>query len=372
MTPRKPPKAPPFCPNQKCPFHRGDTTSWRFVRNGTYQTRRPRPSTTVYVRSIQRYTCLECKRSFSDRTFRSTYWLKRPDLFLKVARGLISCSGYRQLSAGLGVSPQTVARHAARLGKQALLFHEEMRKKKLPEEPLALDSFVTFAYSQYFPLHFHFVIGRDSHFAYGFLESDVRRSGTMTRPQRARRELLESTLGKPDPKAREMDVAEILRITANGVGRLDLTTDEDQAYPRAIRRSGLRVNHPTISSKQRRTTGNPLFAVNLHDLQIRHASANHKRETIAFSKTILGAVERMWLHLAWKNYVKPFSEKTQGASPAQRAGVSDRKWTFQQIFKRRRFPERIQLPGRWVEHFKGEVQTRVYGSSKRKPLAFAY
>jgi len=372
MTPWKPPKAPPFCPNPKCPFHTGDTTSWRYVRNGTYQSRPVRPSTTVYARSTRRYICRECKRSFSDRTFRSTYRLKRPDIFLKVARGLVSCSGYRQLATGLNVSPQTVARHAARLGKQSLLFHEEMRKSLAPAEPLALDSFVSFAYSQYFPLHFHIVMGRTSHFAYGFSESEVRRSGTMTPAQRARREHLEKELGRPDPKAREKDVAVLLKIVANSATLLDLTTDEDQAYPRAIRRSQLAVQHATISSKARRTTSNPLFASNLHDLQVRHAGANHKRETIAFSKTIRGAVERMWLHLVWKNYVKSFSEKTQGATPAQRVGITDRKWSFRHIFRNRRFPGRVGLPERWEAHFKGTVVTRAFGATGQIFPTYAY
>src|SRR5689334_12975712 len=365
MTPRKSPKAPPFCPNPDCRFHCGDTTSWPCIRNGTFTAGRS-------GRSTQRYMCNECGRSFSDRTFRSTYWLKRPDIFLRIARGLVSCSGYRQLAAGLGVSPQTVARHASRLGRQALLFHESMRKRKPVEEPIALDSFVSFVYSQYFPVHFHFAIGRESHFVYGFTESEVRRSGTMTAAQRARRAFLERTLGKPDPKAREKDVAALLEIVFKDAKVVHLTTDEDQAYPRAIRRSGLIIPQFTISSRAERTPWNPLFAVNLHDLQIRHGSSNHKRETISFSKLLSAAIERMWLHLVWKNYVKPFSEKKGGATPAQRAGFTDRKWTFRQIFRRRRFPDRVGLPERWREHFLGTTPTRAYGSTEKHSPRFAY
>ena len=365
MTPRKSPKAPPFCPNKKCLFHCGDTTSWRYVRNGTFTSARSRPST-------QRYKCLQCGRSFSSRTYRSTYWLKRPDLFLRVARGLVSCSGFRQIAAGLDVSPQTVARHAARLGRQALLFHEQMRSKNPVTEPLSLDSFVSFTYSQFSPTHFHFAMGRRSHFAYGFTESQVRRSGTMTPAQRAYRAFLERTLGRPDPEAREKDVAALLKIVGYGAPRIDLTTDEDQAYPRAIRRSAVPTAHSTISSKERRSTTNPLFASNLHDLQVRHGSSNHKRETIGFSKRVASSIERMWLHLVWKNYVKPFSEKTRGATPAQRAGFTERKWSFREIFLKRRFPDRVALPERWKAHFEGTTPTRACGATKQNPLAFAY
>ena len=365
MTPRKSPKAPPFCPNPKCRFHCGDTTSWRWVGNGTFTSGRSR-------RSTQRYICLQCGRSFSTRTFRSTYWLKRPDIFFRVARGLVSCSGFRQIAAGLEVSPQTVARHAARLGRQSLLFHEQMRSKKVVAEPLSLDSFVSFTYSQFSPTHFHFAMGRTSHFAYGFTESQVRRSGTMTPAQRACRAFLERTLGRPDPKAREKDVAALVAIVGERAGRIDLTTDEDQAYPRAIRRSGLPIDQSTVSSKAPRTTSNPLFASNLHDLQVRHGSSNHKRETIGFSKRVASSIERMWLHLVWKNYVKSFSEKTRGETPAQQAGFTKRKWSFREVFRRRRFPDRIVLPERWKAHFAATTSTWGFGSGKTNPLVFAY
>jgi len=365
MTPRKSPKAPPFCPNPKCRFHCGATTSWRWVGNGTFTSGRSR-------RSTQRYICLQCGRSFSTRTFRSTYWLKRPDIFFRVARGLVSCSGFRQLAAGFNVSPQTVARHAARLGRQSLLFHEQMRSKKAVVEPLALDSFVSFTYSQYSPTHFHFAMGRDTHFAYGFTESQVRRSGTMTPGQRACRAFLEDKFGRPDPKAREKDVAALLQIVGERAARIDLTTDEDQAYPRAIRRSALPIDQSTVSSKAPRTTSNPLFASNLHDLQVRHGSSNHKRETIGFSKRVASSIERMWLHLVWKNYVKSFSEKTRGETPAQQAGFTERKWSFREIFRRRRFPDRIVLPERWKAHFAGATPTWGFGSGKNNPLVFAY
>jgi transposase-like protein len=365
MTPRKSPQAPPFCPNSRCTFHCGDTTSWRCVKKGFFASARSGTST-------QRYKCRDCGRSFSTRTFRSTYRLRRADLFFRVARGLVSCSGYRQLAAGLGVSHSTIARHAAKLGRQALLAHESFRSKRTLAEPLALDSFVSFVYSQYYPVHFHLTIGRESHFVYGFTESEVRRSGTMTRGQRARREALEQKLGRPDPKAREKDVAAILEIVGERVDKIDLTTDEDQAYPRAIRRSQLNVTHATISSRALRTTSNPLFASNLFDLQVRHAGSNHKRETIGFSKTMRGVIERMWLTIAWKNYVKPFSETEAGTTPAQRAGLTTEKWSFRQLLRRRRFPGREVLPVRWRAHFDGTTPTRAYGGTEKTVLVYGY
>jgi len=38
-----------------------------------------------------------------------------------------------------------------------------------------------------------------------------------------------------------------------------------------------------------------------------------------------GALWRMAIFLAWRNYLKSFPEQTQGATPAQALGVLDRK-----------------------------------------------
>ena len=105
---------------------------------------------------------------------------------------------------------------------------------------------------------------------------------------------------------------------------------------------------------------------------MRHGSSNHKRETIGFSKRVASSIERMWLHLVWKNYVKSFSEKTRGETPAQQAGFTERKWSFREIFRRRRFPKRIGLPERWKAHFEGTTPTWGFGSGKRNPMVFAY
>src|SRR6186713_797012 len=68
---------PPFCPNPKCLFHRGDTTLWRHVKIGFYFRRTP-------PYKIQRRRCVTCRRSFVASTFLPTYWLHRPELLVPV------------------------------------------------------------------------------------------------------------------------------------------------------------------------------------------------------------------------------------------------------------------------------------------------
>jgi transposase-like protein len=348
------PQAPPCCPNPGCPFHRGATPSWRFVRAGFFPRQHP-------PHRIQRFQCCHCRRHFSEQTFRTTYWLRRPELLAATFHRLVGGSAFRQIAREFECSPQTIAAHSARLGRHCLLFHERARPRGAPAEPLALDTFVTFEYSQYHPTGFHVLAGRDSHYFHGFTDSELRRSGSMTARQKRRRAQLEARHGRPDPRSTEREVSALLGIVVPEPGaRLVLHTDEHQDYPRALRRlTHLQVEHHTISSRAARTTRNPLFAINLIDLLIRHSVANHRRETIAFAKRRQGAADRLWVMLAWRNYVKSFSERKRGASPAMRAGVCQRRWKVPELLGERLFPSRVRLPERWAKYYWRLVRTRM-------------
>jgi len=359
------PQVPPHCPNEKCYFHRNDLHLWRFVKNGFFS-RLADPCV------IQRFKCCHCRRHFSSQTFSVTYWRKRPDLLEKVFHVLVSCTGYRQAARSEKVSPQTIASLAARLGRHCQLVHEELRPKGAILEPLALDSFESFEYSQDYPTSYHVTAGQKSHFFLGFTESELRRKGTMTEAQKRRRAQSEAFLGRPDPKSIEKEVAELLRIVVSKPQELELHTDEHQAYPRAIRAlTHLQVNHRTISSRAARTVRNPLFAINLLDLLIRHSGAHHKRETIAFSKRRQSGCERMWHFLVYRNYVKSFSERHPGKSPAMRLGITDRLLTVREILAWRRFPSLIELPKRWAVHYWRMTPTRRLPRIQTHQLKYA-
>ena len=199
----------------------------------------------------------------------------------------------RQIGRELGLAHTTVGRYFSRIGRLCLLHHQNTLEGFEITESIAVDGFESFEYSQYFPCHFHLATGRESWFLYHFTDSPLRRKGRMTKKQKKRRVELESLLGRPDPKAIEKDMMELIGTVVAKMqkkGAVEIHCDEHRAYPRAVRR--LRHERPelpevilkTISSKAPRTARNPLFSINRTDLLIRHCSANHKRETIAFSK----------------------------------------------------------------------------------------
>jgi transposase-like protein len=330
-----------------------DPQGWRWKKMGFYA-RRAAPQ------RIQRYRCSRCRRCFSDQTFSPTYWLRRPDVLPLLLGRLVACSGYRQIARELTVSPTTVLGQTARLGRHCLLFHERLRPKRPPAEPLAVDGFESFEFSQYTPVQFHLAVGAASHFVYGFTDSELRRKGRMTAAQKERRAELEAALGRPDPRSIEREMAALLQITVPpGSGVVDLRTDEHPAYPRALGRlAGRAFAHEVTSSRVPRTTRNPLFPVNLADLLLRHSSANHKRETIAFSKRRQSAAERLWIWVVWRNTMKSFSERRQDATPAERLGLLARKLAVADVLAERLFPTRIALPPRWAEYYWRRIPTR--------------
>jgi hypothetical protein len=229
---------------------------------------------------IQRYRCSHCRRSFSTQTFSPTYWLRRPELLAVLLLRLVACSGYRQIAREFAVSPTTVLGQTARLGRHCLLFHERLRPRQVGE-PLAVDGFESFEFSQYTPVQFHLAVGAASHFVYGFTDSELRRKGRMSTAQKQRRAALEAAFGRPDPRSIEREMAALLELVVpRGAPPTALRSDEHPAYPRALRRlMGRAFAHEVTSSRVPRTAANPLFPVNLADLLIRHSSANHKRET---------------------------------------------------------------------------------------------
>jgi transposase-like protein len=349
---------PPFCPRPGCDYHR-DSHGWRFKRAGFFE-RQATP------RRIQRYRCLHCGAAFSSQTFSSTYWLKRPELLATIFPRVLSCSGYRQIARELAVAPSTVLRQVERLGRHSLLFQERHRPRTPLGEPLAVDGFESFEYSQYHPVHFHVAVGAESHYFFGFTDSELRRKGRMTRKQKRRRAQLEAQQGRPDPRSIEREMAELIRLVARESERLQLRSDEHPAYPRALRRvAGVAIEHAVTSSRRRRTPQNPLFAVNLLELLIRHGGANHKRETIAFSKRRQSAAERLAILQVWRNYLKSRSERAQNETPAQWLGLVDRKLTPEDVLARRLFPSRIQLPARLARYYWRETVTRPIGEGRR-------
>ena len=355
---------PPFCPRPWCRYHL-NPAGWRWVRFGSFSRHCP-------PRIIPRFRCRHCGSTFSSQSFSVTYYLKRPELLEPIFQRVNACSGFRQIAREARCSPTTVMGQAARLGRHALLFLHEHRPRTRLAEPIVMDGFESFAYSQYHPLHLNVAVGAHSHFVYGFTLTELRRKGRMTAAQRRRRAALEARYGRPDPKALELSIAELIPLAAPGSYPLTIRSDEHPAYPRALRRLRPRfIRHECTPSVDARTPKNPLFPVNLLDLLLRHNSANHKRETIAFSKRHQSVVERAALLVVWRNFVKLFSENHGGGTPAMRIGLHERPLRLRELLDRRLSPSRVGLPKEWELYYQRKIPTSRIANPRQHRLKLA-
>jgi hypothetical protein len=236
---------------------------------------------------------------------------------------------------------------------------------------ITIDGFEGFELSQYFPFHHHLAVDNRSGLFLWFTDSPLRRKGRMTAYQKQRRAELEHRFGRPDPKAVQKDVQQLLQEVSRGQIRLTIRSDEHRAYPRAMRALNCQIEHRVTSSRDRRDQRNPLWEVNLLDLLIRHSSGNHKRETIAWSKRRQKSAERLAVFLVWRNYVNRRWEKRCRGTPAMAAGICKRALTVRDVLAMRLFPSQVRLPSRWREYYWGRVQTAALAVNRGHELRYA-
>jgi hypothetical protein len=149
--------------------------------------------------------------------------------------------------------------------------------------------------------------------------------------------------------------------------------DNHPAYRRVMRQiddTSLMVR--TTPSSARRTKRNRLFEVNLLDLLIRHSCANHKRETIAFSKRRQSSAERLAILQVWRNWIKKRSEKGPRYTPAMLKGLARRPWQVAEVLSQRLFRTKISLPPSWALYYDRLVKTRALSVNRLHKLKYAY
>ncbi len=256
------------------------------------------------------------------------------------------------------------------------MVHERFRSGALAAlgtEPVILDGLRSFSQSQDWPFEITSLVGARSYYSHDFVFTERRRSGSMTEAQKKRLAWRERRLGRPDPQGLRKDCLALLRATLSAVPAADLRSDEEPAYRWALRHLAHRgLRHETVSSTAPRTAHNPLFAINAHHAFMRHSGANHKRETIAFSKRHAGAIWRHAIFQLFRNTVKHASERSRDGSPAQRLRMVGRVMRAEELLTRRVFSTRLDLTSRVKRYYEGRVRSRFLRHETVHALKYAY
>jgi hypothetical protein len=300
----------------------------------------------------------------------------------------VAGSAFRQIARSLECGPSTVARISARLGRHAVLLHahalEQLRGRLT--EPIVFDHFETFEYTQDCPFGIGTAVGASSWFVYALDPAPHGRHGRRSAAQsrrlgaRPRRDVRGRYLGST---RRALDT--LLRLLKPG-RQLVFRSDGHADYERAISRHPDRemVVRQAFPSPRRGSKGSPrtrhaverdraMFPVDLLHKIFRHSLAHHRRETIAFSRRLNAAMERMALTAVWRNFVKKRSERRSGSDPpAVDVGLTDERWSWSRVFSHRRFVDRHSMPEPWGELYRREWETPLVSPSQRHTLIRAF
>ena len=313
---------PPLCPHSSCCEHhhteKPEHTWW--VRDGHFLSARKGLT--------QRYRCRSCGQRFSEVTFSLDYYSKKRVSLRRLRSLLTNGSSVRAAARQLRVSTSAISRRIMILARQSLAAHAELAESIVPREELVADGFQSFWVSQYHPNNFNFLAGADSQYLFAMTQATLRRSGSMTPRQKLKRSLIErSDPTDPSELSREftrlLGSAEQLWSRAASFRRV-LRTDKHERYPECLASLGTTgIRHIRVSSRLPRTPGNPLFAVNYLDREVRKDLAEHHRETVCFARSAVLSTARMWVYMVEHNCNKPYRiDPKSGLSHAEVAGVA--------------------------------------------------
>jgi hypothetical protein len=366
---------PRFCPRRECPAH-ADPTLFRYRWHGYYR-RACDPR-----RRIRRFRCLVCGHVPSRQSFAASYYLKRPELLAPVAAGLVAGSAHRQIARSLGCAPSTVTRLAARIGRHSLLLQARLLEKiDTLDEPVVLDHFETFVYSQDDRLGIATSVGQRSWFVYGIQAAPHRRTGKRSVRKRAPRH----RLPKIPPGSVVRSTLETLdSLVFRARHGLTLVSDDHPAYRTAVarHRASRAIQHrvypnpprgPGEDRERARERDRQMGPVDVFHKLWRHSQAHHRRETIAFGRRSNAVLERGALMVCWKNLVKGVSERRNDrTTPAMRLGLTARPWRWRDVFARRLFPGRIRVSESWMRIYRRAWITPAVGRNVLHDLRHAF
>lgn len=371
---------PPFCPNSRCINHLTPIAKVWQRKTGFHST--------VNFGRIQRYRCLSCGKTFSERTFSIDFYSKRAFDYRDLASRHNEGMSQRGISRAMGSSCGSVQLRIDKLARQAVAMHEALRPDAAHFEDICIDGLVSFDVSQYFPSEITIAISRETHFFIDISHATRRRSGTMTSQQKARSAMLYSrfTFERNAISRTFQDVLGTFETerAPQRTTPLVIITDEKKEYSRTIHRwnawktqdEDRRVAHVRINSKLARTRRNPLFSSNYLDREIRKDQANHHRESTCFNRNVANGMSRLALYLVCHNYLKKFNIKARisdDRSHAEVAGVkrNDIDKAVLRMFTKRAFLSRTSLAPTLRKIWEKEFNTPLQEKRNRLP-AYAF
>jgi transposase-like protein len=291
-----------------------------FIRRGAYKPQcRQEP--------VPRFECRTCGRGFSYQTFRADYRDRRPHdnvpLFLLLTSGV----SLRQSARLVHMSSGAAQRKFRKLGRVLRRLNRNLLHELPANRTLLLDEFETFELSTIQPVTVPVVVDRDSKLVVATCAGAIRRVAKRGSRRRQWLERVEKKHGRRRDRSR-LCVRLVLRRCRQLLQDRPATllTDQKPLYA-ALRRPmlGAGVTHETVSSKQLRTTWNPLFVINHTEAMLRDNCGRLRRRSWLLSKQARYLRRQLDLFAAYRNWHRPrTNHEPKKLAPGVAIGLIDR------------------------------------------------
>ena len=312
---------PPFCPYRSCSAHLKPPTN-HYSRHGQYHPK-------CRSRSVPRFRCKSCNRTYSRQTFRLSFRDHKPHLNLELLQLLTSGVGLRQSSRVLKLSRRCLELKARTLGAHFEHLNRNLRGPLKDNACLQMDEIETYEEKRRErPVTFPIIIETKSRFIIWGESGTLSPRGRMNITRREAIEADSMAFGPRRDESKET-VRSTLSKAASMVEVLKnvtVQTDEKSTYPSLLREAfgGDRLVHQTTSSQRERTIQNPLFPINQTEAIARDLLGRLRRESWLVSKKRGFLDQAFQMLMAWKNYVRPRFNRDKD-TPAMIAGLVRRK-----------------------------------------------
>ena len=319
---------PPFCPNRDCEQHQQPVAGF-FRRHGFYVAAcRPDP--------VPRFRCRTCRRTFSTQTFRQDYRDRRPELNEPLFKSLVSSTGYRQFARIVRMAVGAAQRKARKIACHAGFLHENLSTHLPVGRTFVLDEEETYEQASIRTVTMPLVVEKEHWFVVTTAVGSIRRlapEGTARRNWQTRDELKHGR--RPDQSAECVEA--VLRALDKKLGgdRLVLRSDLKPSYLTIAQQVfGDRVTHERTSSREPRTTYNPLFVVNTTIAMSRDNCGRLRRKSWLVTKKREFLQLHMHQFTVYRNYIrKRFNRDKEDKSPGAHLRLIPRSLTIAEAIR---------------------------------------
>jgi transposase-like protein len=305
--------------------------SFRFQRDGFFLRQ-------VDGRRVQRFRCLACLKRFSAQSFRLDYRQRNPLINVALLGHLVSKATHRQTARILKIDRKTVHRRLLLWGPVLHELHEAFLDRAVKNGGLfgsfSLDEMETYEHNRRLkPLTVPVLIHRATRFIVHFEVGQLPARGGLTGRDLERKELQGTRRSESTLVVRKC--FETLKRVHDPFELLQIVMDQKRTYKPEIRTLfGNRISAlVTESSKRARNTSNPLFPINHTLATLRDHVSRLVRRTWAGTKRKAELAHHAWIFTAWKNFVRPLSNRLRRVSPAMMLGLHDRKLTLADLLR---------------------------------------